>query len=469
MTTPGEAAIAAIATAEGPAGVAIVRVSGADAWCVAGRVLQIDGPPLEARRPGTWLHAGVVDPGSGEVVDDAVVLLFRAPASFTGEDAVEIQGHGGLSSPQRVLRAVLAAGARLAEPGEFSRRAFLNGRMDLTQAEAMLDLVNARTERAAQAARSQMAGRLAREVSACYERVVRIGASVAARLDLEDGEIPAEILKVEREELEAARGDVRRLIATWREGRLLRHGALVAIGGCPNAGKSSLLNALLGWPRAIVSSIPGTTRDTIEEPLVLAGIALRLVDTAGLREATCAVEREGVDRAHHALSQADLVLYVVDASRPLSDQHPRLFSGVVASDPGRAMVVLNKSDLLRAVSDDQMTAWLASWPAPARPPVFTVSALTGEGIEALRTGLAHRLGMERNAPVQIAVSERHRAELAAAEASLARCAERLDRDDDLVIVAQEMQAAAEALARITGRIYSQDLLDDVFGRFCVGK
>ena len=469
MTTPGEATIAAIATAEGAAGVACVRISGADAWSVADRVLRFSGASLGSRQAGTWLHAQVVEPQSGEIVDDAVVLLFRAPASFTGEDAVEIQGHGGIVPPRRVLRAVLAAGSRLAEPGEFARRAFLNGRIDLTQAEAVMDLVNARTERAAQAARAQLDGGLAREIDACYDRVVQLGADVAARLDFEEGELPPRIREEERAALAAIRAALARLLATWHDGRLLRDGALVAIGGCPNSGKSSLLNALLGWKRAIVSATPGTTRDTIEEALILNGVALRLVDTAGLRDASCAVEREGVDRAHRALSQADIVLYVVDASRPLADQHPRLFAAVLASDPKRAIVALNKCDLQRVASEAELSAWSSGWPAPDRPPVFPVSALTGEGTDALRAGLSDRLGLERHAPTQVVVSERHRSELAAADDALRHTAEFLNRDDALVLASHSIQTAADALGRITGRVYSQDLLNGVFGRFCVGK
>ena len=446
--------IAAIATAEGPAGVAVVRISGPEAWPVAERVVRAGPPRLTERSAGHFFRAQFADPANGGILDDGVVLLFRAPASFTGEDVVEIQGHGGQVLSRAVLRAVLAAGARLAAPGEFTRRAFLCGRMDLTQAEAVMDLVQARSQRAAQAARAQLAGGLGRVIGVCYDQVTGLCADVAGQLDFEAGELPARVRGEAEARLDAVRGDVAQLLATSREGHLLRAGALVVIGGCPNAGKSSLLNALLGAERAIVSPTAGTTRDTIEEGLVLDGIPLRLMDTAGLREATSAVEQEGVERAHHALGQADLVIYLLDAARPLAEQHP-----VFAWGTTQILLVMNKMDL----------------PVLVREPELPLAALklslkTGAGLPELKAALVEHLGVERQAPVHASVSERHRAELLRADQALARGRELLSGDDSqLVLAANELRQAAEALGRVIGRTYDADLLDQIFARFCVGK
>ena len=345
--------IAAIATAEGAAGVAMVRISGAESWQVAERVVRCKGLRLADRGSGRFLHGYFVNPADGAIIDDGIVLLFRAPASFTGEDVVELQGHGGVALPRAVLRAVLSAGARLAEPGEFTRRAFLSGRLDLTQAEAVMDLVHARSERAALAARAQLAGLLGQEIDSLYRRLTALCADVEAQLDFEAGDLPARVLDEAAARLDQVITDVRRLLATSREGRLLRSGALVVIGGCPNAGKSSLLNALLGENRAIVSSTAGTTRDTIEEGVVLDGIPLRLVDTAGLRETTAHVEQEGVVRARQALEQADLVIYLIDASRPLAEQTTGF-----ARNTAQILLVMNKMDLPVVVQEGEiMQAW----------------------------------------------------------------------------------------------------------------
>ena len=453
--------IAAIATAEGPAGVAVVRISGPAAWHVAERVVRHPGRGLGEQVAGHFFHAQVADPVSGEIVDDGLVLPFRAPASFTGEDVVELQVHGGLAPPRAVLRAVLAAGARLAEPGEFTRRAFLNGRMDLTQAEAVMDLVHARSERAAQAARAQLEGNLGRTVDALYRDTTALCADVEAQLDFEAGELPARVRGEAEARLDRLRLDVARLLATHREGHLLRTGALVVIGGCPNAGKSSLLNALVGKNRAIVSAIAGTTRDMIEEGVVLDGIPLRLMDTAGLRETTSQVEQEGVARAHHALEQADLVIYLIDASRALSEQHPRLFAKIYSENKSRIVFVLNKMDLPSRIDPKDLSKL---------PEIYKLSLLTGAGLPELKAALVKHLGVERQAPAHPTVTERHYAELMQADHALAKGRTLLSGDDTrLVLAAGELRRAAEALGRIIGRCYTNDLLDLIFARFCLGK
>lgn len=461
--------IAAIATAEGPAGVAVVRISGPASWQVAARVVQNPGIQLTDRPAGHFFHASFVAAGTGVILDDGLVLLFRAPASFTGEDVVELQGHGGQACSRAVLRAVLSAGARLAAPGEFTRRAFLNGRMDLTQAEAVMDLVQARSERAAQAARAQLDGALGREVDACYMKVTALCADVAAQLDFEEGELPARLRGEAEGRLDNVRDRVAQLLATSREGRLLRDGALVVISGCPNAGKSSLLNALLGTGRAIVSPVAGTTRDTIEEGLVLDGIPLRLMDTAGLCEASCVLEQEGVGRAHQALNQADLIIFMLDASRPLPLQQTALLS-VWGRKAVPKLVVLNKTDLPNMLHESELVDFMHGDGCLMVPDTLRLSLLTGAGLSELKKTLVDKLGVERQAPGHVTVTERHGVELCLVEQALGRARTLLASDEaSLVLAAGELRLAAEALGRITGRKYSFDLLDQIFARFCLGK
>ena len=462
--------IAAIATADGAAGVAIVRISGPESWVIAERVVRCSGPCLTSRAAGQFFVAGFADFVSGEMVDRGLVLLFRAPASFTGEDVVELQGHGGSMASRAVLRAVLSAGARLAEPGEFTRRAFLHGRLDLTQAEAIMDLVHARSERAARAARAQLAGSLGREIEGCYADVTALCADVEAQLDFEADELPVRVRRSSGAQLERIRARLAHLLATRREGQLLRDGALVVIGGCPNSGKSSLLNALLASNRAIVSSEAGTTRDTIEEGVVLCGIPVRLMDTAGLRDTDAVIEQEGVVRAHRALQEADLVIYLIDSSRPLTLQHPHLFSRAMAQSRAIILPVLNKCDLPGRTSPDEVCAELTRDGIQMEIPAVMISVTTGTGLAELKSALMQQLGVERQAPIHATVTERHGAELLLTDQALCRaCTWLTDDDSKLVLAAGELRQAAEALGRIIGRTYTPDLLEQIFARFCVGK
>jgi tRNA modification GTPase len=425
---------------------------------VADRVVCAAGRPPSDRPAGRFFHAAFRDPRTGCVIDDGLVLVFRGPRSYTGEDAVEFHGHGGTVAPRRLLEAVLAAGAVPAPPGEFTRRAFLNGRLDLTQAEAVLDLIQARTERAAAAAHAQLEGALGRRVTGLYEQLAQLGGDIEAVLDFDESDLPETLVPDAARRLREVRAGIARLAATWHEGHLLRDGALVVIGGAPNVGKSSLLNALLGRPRAIVHAAPGTTRDSIEEGLSLDGIPLRLVDTAGLRESDCAVEREGVDRALALIGSADACLIVLDATLPLAGQAAALRA---VPPPGRTLWVVNRIDRLAAPPD---LAPLAGGPAVA------VSALTGAGLDGLRAALRALLGTSPAGAVEVGVATRHRDELEQATRQLDDAATALGHGPaGLVPAAEGLRQAAEALGRITGRVYTDDLMDSLFQRFCVGK
>ncbi len=449
--------IAALATAPGPAGVCVVRIAGQGALALGDRLVPTAACKPSQRAGGTFFHAPVTHPLTGERLDDAVILVYRAPHSYTGEDTVELQGHGGSVPSRRLLEAALAAGARLAEPGEFTKRAFLNGRLDLTQAEAICDFIQSKTDRAAHVARAQLDGVLGREVGDLYERVTALCAEVEHLLDFDEGELPDTFLAQCGGRLSVLGGDLERLAATWNEGHLLRDGALVVISGRPNVGKSSLLNALLGRERAIVYATPGTTRDVIEEGYALNGVPLRLVDTAGLRETGDAIELEGIARARELIRQADLNIHLVDQSVP-SDA--RLASEVGALSAKRVIIGLTKCDL-RAGGVLLL---------PTVVPCVRLSMKTGEGLDVLKEAMCRALGLDAESLGQPVVSLRQVSELRQSVVHVGSAIAALgEGSDKLVIAAGHLREAAEALGRIVGRVYSDDLLDAVFSRFCVGK
>lgn len=449
--------IAALATAPGPAGLAVIRVSGPAAGSLA------DGlcAPGTAVRPsqlagGAFRFYRLRDPADGSPFDEAIVLMFRAPHSYTGEDVVEIQVHGGRAVPARVLNALLALGAAPAGPGEFTRRAFLNGRLSLEQAEGVMELVGARSERAARAAAELLSGALGKRVNGAYDALLALCADLEATLDFADEDVGG-ILPVPHlhARLEPVLAELDALMALFREGRLLREGALVVLSGPANAGKSTLFNALLGTNRAIVTDQPGTTRDSIEESFFLDGIVLRLVDTAGLRATGNEIEREGIARARALAESADVVLFLRDVTAPAGASAPE-----APADGPPVIRVYTKADMLStgaAVPEDGIL----------------LSAQTGQGMDALFAALRRVLQLRADhlsAPA-VTINERHavllqsaRKELEAACSLYDNCAE-----EAAVPAASHLREAARTLGSITGRSYTEDLLDNVFGRFCIGK
>jgi tRNA modification GTPase len=435
--------IAAISTPPGRGGVAVVRVSGPAAFAVAAR---LTGRHVDASLAGRFFHSAFFN--VNELLDDGLVLVFAAPHSYTGEAVVEFQCHGGSVAPRRVLEACLAAGARLARRGEFTQRAFLNGRLDLSAAEAVIDLIDAKTDRAADDAVARLGGAASAEFEALYTAALDISVRLEHALDFSEDELPGDFADNLARDLSSLRSRIAARLATAREGRLLREGALVVLAGPPNVGKSSLLNALLGERRAIVSDTAGTTRDFIEESVEIGGWPVRLVDTAGLRAAGDVIEAEGVGRAEELIAKADLVLSLEESGNggtktTRTPKTPRM-SG--------AIHVLSKCDLHPA---DQATHSLP------------VSALTGEGLPELRAAIADRLEKlaakgEEASGADVTTRQKELLQIAA---------DALARVDvgDLVVAANEARVAAESLGKILGKVYTEDLLESIFSRFCVGK
>lgn len=435
--------IVAVATAPGRGGVAVVRVSGPDAFRVAS---VLTGRRVDGSMAGRFFHSTFVDPHSGTVLDDGLVLVFSAPRSYSGEDVIELQGHGGAVAPRRILEACLSVGARLARRGEFTERAFLNGRLDLGAAEAVIDLVDARTDRAADDAVARLGGTVSRSLEVLYTAAIDLSSQLEHALDFSEEELPVDFGERLRASIADLSSTIDRKISTAREGRILREGALVVLAGAPNAGKSSLLNALLGESRAIVSDEAGTTRDSIEEWVEIGGWPVRLVDTAGLRTAAGAIEAEGVARAETLITQADLVVRLVPAAEFLDSTGMRLSE--------RELLVRSKSDCSGQVDSG-----------------LRVSSKTGEGLPELKAAIAERLVKlaAKNAEETGAdVTTRQMECLLTAHDALARAGGALDLSD-WVVAANEVRAAAESLGRVLGKIYSEDLLTALFSRFCVGK
>jgi len=444
--------IAAIATPPGEGALAVIRISGAKALSVADTVFRAPKAPslAEERRV---LFGKIID-ASGGVLDEVLLTVFRNPRSYTGEDLVEISGHGGPVVASRVLAAVLAAGARMARPGEFTERAFHNGKLDLTQAEAVMDLINAQTDRSAKAATSQLEGRLGSQINSLRAELLETVAHLEAFIDFPEEGIDPESGEALRKRMESVGVHLDRLLATANEGRLLREGITLALCGAPNAGKSSLLNRLLGVERAIVSEIAGTTRDTIEERASLGGYPFRVIDTAGLRETEDPVEREGVERARRAAEAADLRIHLVDAAEQ------KLTEALFADE----LLVFNKIDL---VSDKGAFA-----------KGIPISCRTGEGIEALVTAIlakvtdrsASTLGaLGESAPDVTAINTRHCDCLRKAKGHLGAAIALLESGEPPELVAVELRTALGDVGEIVGVAGTEEILGKIFSSFCIGK
>lgn len=448
--------IAAIATAPGEAGIAIIRISGVESLAAADRIFSHAGQPPSCRPAGTFMRGFVKSDKC--VLDEAILLVMRSPHSYTREDVVEIQCHGGFVSARRILQAILASGVRLAEPGEFTKRAFLNGRIDLVQAEAVIDLIRAQSDRSAAAAVEQLEGSLSASFNDVYDNMVRVCADLEAVLDFSEDDAPPALIPKATAQLHRILEQIHCMLATWEEGHLLREGALVVISGRPNVGKSTLLNALLGRNRAIVSPVPGTTRDTIEETIVLEGIPIRLVDTAGLRTTTCAIEQEGIRRARSHMQKADLHLYIIDASKPLDIDDSSHLKSLRAD---KSIVIINKIDLGILIKEIDTAGY-----------VSVKSQLnTDKGLKEIQTRIIEKLGITYSGQPHAVIAERHKKILEKSYTDIKAALKIMasGKDESIVLAVSHLRFAIESLGQITGKIYHAELLNSIFSKFCIGK
>lgn len=459
--------IAAIATPPGQGGISVVRISGTEAIALADKGFR-GKASLQSAETHT-AHVGNFVSPDGIRVDEVVATVFKSPHSYTGEDVVEISCHGGTLITRKIVECLIFAGARHASPGEFTKRAFLNGKMDLSQAEAVADLIHARSEKAHELSLQQLQGAISRHINELREALVRTTGMLELELDfVEDGFELADKGKIAIE-LESAINHIDGLIRSYRNGRVYRDGVKVVIAGMPNVGKSSLLNALLMENRAIVTEIPGTTRDTIEEDLMIDGILFSVVDTAGLRETVDRAEQEGVRRSHDQVRTSDLLLLVMDGSRHPQEEELHLAQKLVSEIKLKAtpsILVINKIDLLR---DNETSGQLS--PIEANQ-IVKVSALTGKGLDALRKTLVEiSLGQKdlTASSGAIITSARHSDALERSKRSLELSLQALRKGESGEFIAVDLRGAMESLGEITGVVTTDEILAEIFARFCIGK
>jgi tRNA modification GTPase len=449
LPDPHRTTIAAVATPPGMGAVSMIRISGPAAIHVADQAT--DGR-VSHQTPRHARHCRVRDE-HGETIDDGLLTIFPGPRSYTGEDCVEFTGHGGILATREVLGRFIACGAVPAGPGEFTRRAFLNGKLDLTQAEGVMDLISAQTRLSLRAARSQLEGTLGRRTTEARDQLLETLAHLEAWIDFPEEDIDPQTGALLRSRVRAVLTNVDRLLATADQGRVLREGVRTVIFGEPNVGKSSLLNRLLGFERAIVSELAGTTRDTIEETVNLHGIPLRLVDTAGVREAADRIEAEGIQRTVRQIEAADLLLEIADASRPKPQD------AVFSASAAKHLLVLNKCDL-------------GEHPSWAAVEAVRLSCNTGGGFDDLSEQIREslRFGTVDWGEHAVAINARHQASLVAARSALIAALDLLnDEANDPELAAIDLREALDALGEIPGRVDTEDLLGVIFSSFCIGK
>ncbi|MBI5854198.1 MAG: tRNA uridine-5-carboxymethylaminomethyl(34) synthesis GTPase MnmE [Nitrospirae bacterium] len=468
--------ICAIATPVGEGGIGIVRLSGDRAIPIASYLVRLrSGKPLSTAKSFLLHYADLVEPVGSETApgpasqesaspfDESLVVVMRAPRSYTREDVVEIHCHGGPLILKRVCQGLLRCGARLAQPGEFTKRAFLNGRLDLAQAEAVLDTIRAKTEAALTVAQTQLRGSLSTQAHALRDRLIALLAEVEAGIDFVEEDLPF----VGREALASGLQEAERLVTRWlataQQGRVLREGMTTAIIGRPNVGKSSLLNALVQTDRAIVTPIPGTTRDVLEEYVNVRGIPLRLLDTAGLRETEDPVEQEGVRRTRTAIDRAELVVLVLDSSQPPHADDLALLDQLSGT---RGILVLNKSDLPRQLHELDLPL---SHPGPL--PIVSVSALTGQGLDELRSAIWTLAAGSPLEPTDMAAITRlrHGDALSRVRQALQQAQESVTAQAPQECVALDLRQAIDGLEELTGVVTTDEILDRIFSEFCIGK
>ncbi|MBI3307564.1 MAG: tRNA uridine-5-carboxymethylaminomethyl(34) synthesis GTPase MnmE [Candidatus Omnitrophica bacterium] len=455
--------IAAIATPLGEGGISVIRVSGPKTFEMAGKFFHPVKKANFADFPSHTIHLGEIRTLEGAAIDEVLLSIFRQPNSYTGEDIVEINCHGGMAVTGRILDLLICGGARHAEPGEFTRRAFLNGKIDLTQAEAILDLIKAKSGRSMEVAIRQLAGTLSQKFKTLKNELMSIYAHLEAYLDFPDEHLEIysdqEIIK----RLEVVRGEIQKLITGFARGSMIRDGVMAVITGKPNVGKSSLFNALLERDRALVSEFPGTTRDRLEEWIDIAGFPIRLVDTAGLASnLNHPLEQMGMAAARQSLNQAELTLYIVDSSIPLDEEDGLVLKAIDFKKP--VLVLMNKCDLPQKLDEEKFASLLEN------KKILRISTKTREGFDQMEKNIAELiLGKSVELESEQITRLRHKNSLQEAAEALTRTKDFLTRKESFELITLELKTALESLQELIGEVYSEDLLDVIFAEFCIGK
>ncbi|MBS4024943.1 MAG: tRNA uridine-5-carboxymethylaminomethyl(34) synthesis GTPase MnmE [Clostridia bacterium] len=455
--------IGAIATPPGEGGIGIIRVSGPESWLIAGSFFKSASGKEIHELPSHTVNYGHFLDQQGNIMDECLVTVMRGPKTFTREDTVEINCHGGFLPLQQVMKVLLSGGVRLAEPGEFTKRAFLNGRIDLAQAESIIDIIRAKTEHGLLLAVNQLRGNLSVKLAEIRTNLLKMLAAFEANIDFPEDDVPpVDYQQVDRE-IDQAIGQLSILIESWNEGKIYIDGLKTVIAGRPNVGKSSLLNVLAKEERAIVTDIPGTTRDVIEEIINLKGVPLKIIDTAGIRETTDLVEKLGVEKSLSTLDKADLVLMVIDATSPLTEEDRMVLHKVAEKN---TIVLLNKADL----PVNEKTVGEAKQLAGGKP-VLKISAKEVVGIDHLAEAIKEQItaGKVRAAGETPVTNARHHAALARAFGHLENIKDGLRVSLPVDFLSIDLTAAYEALGEITGETVGEDILDRIFAEFCIGK
>ncbi|RXJ02841.1 tRNA uridine-5-carboxymethylaminomethyl(34) synthesis GTPase MnmE [Anaerobacillus alkaliphilus] len=453
--------IAAISTAMGEGAIAIVRVSGDDAIAAVDKIYKGRKTLLEVE--SHTIHYGyITEKGTGQVIDEVMVSLLKAPRTFTREDIVEINCHGGLVSVNRVLQEVLRTGVRLAEPGEFTKRAFLNGRIDLSQAEGVIDLIRAKTDKAMNVAIGQVEGRLSKKVQKLRQALLETVAHVEVNIDYPEYDAEEMTNNLLREKAQYVKGEIEKILNTAQQGKILREGLSTVIIGRPNVGKSSLLNSLVHEMKAIVTDIPGTTRDVIEEYVNVRGVPLRLLDTAGIRETEDIVEKIGVERSRKVVKEAELVLLVLNYGEQLSVEDENLFKIIEGMD---AIIIVNKTDIPQKIDLEKVKQLAKS------RPVVTTSLVEDQGIDDLEEAIATLFfqGNIESGDLTYVSNSRHIALLHQAKGTIEDALQALEMDVPIDMVQIDITRTWELLGEIIGDTVSESLIDQLFSQFCLGK
>ena len=455
-----EKTIAAISTALGAGGIAVIRISGSDAVKIADKVFSGKDKLLDV--PSHTVHYGFIKNADGERVDEVLATVMRAPKTFTREDVVEISTHGGITASNNVLDCIIKAGAYMAAPGEFTKRAFLNGRIDLSQAEAVIDIINAKNELSKRNALSQLQGTLSKEIASVRQELVHLAAQMQVIIDYPDEDLEDITVLDIKNVCQKCRDRVEKLLKTADSGKILRDGIKTAIVGKPNVGKSSLLNSLAREERAIVTDVAGTTRDIIEEYINLNGIPLLLVDTAGIRSTDDVVEKIGVEKSRQSIEDADLVIAVLDGSALLDDEDREVLS---ATRNKNRIILINKTDLGQSKYLEAVKA------KSGKSPVLEISAKTGSGLDELSETIrrTYNLGEIERGDSAIVTNMRHKSALLDASAALMRAVDAINTGMPSDIASIDINAAIESLGEITGETVSEDIVNTIFHEFCVGK